>query len=116
LGSCAEGYTKIYREKATGARPDRRELMKLLKALAPGDMVSGDADRPLGPLDLRPVRHRQADRGRRRTVPVLAEPRALRRSCRGSGQPYWLGQVVLRPTAKYRHYFMDEPASRCPKN
>jgi DNA invertase Pin-like site-specific DNA recombinase len=40
LGSCAEGCTKIYREKATGARPDRRELMKLLKALAPGDMVT----------------------------------------------------------------------------
>jgi DNA invertase Pin-like site-specific DNA recombinase len=40
LGSCAEGCTKIYREKATVARPDRRELMKLLKALAPGDMVT----------------------------------------------------------------------------
>src|ERR1700684_312149 len=36
----AEGCTKIYREKASGARPDRRELLKLLKALAPGDVVT----------------------------------------------------------------------------
>jgi DNA invertase Pin-like site-specific DNA recombinase len=34
------GCTKIYREKATGARPDRRVLLKLLKALAPGDVVT----------------------------------------------------------------------------
>ena len=34
------GCTKIYREKATGARPDRRELLKMLKALAPGDVVT----------------------------------------------------------------------------
>jgi len=35
-----EGCAKIYREKASGARPDRRELLKLLKALAPGDVVT----------------------------------------------------------------------------
>jgi DNA invertase Pin-like site-specific DNA recombinase len=34
------GCIKIYREKATGARPDRRALLKLLKALAPGDVVT----------------------------------------------------------------------------
>jgi len=34
------GCAKIYREKATGARPDRRELLKLLKALGPGDVVT----------------------------------------------------------------------------
>jgi len=34
------GCAKIYRERATGARPDRRELLKLLKALAPGDVVT----------------------------------------------------------------------------
>ena len=34
------GCAKIYREKATGARPDRRELLKLLRALAPGDVVT----------------------------------------------------------------------------
>ncbi|HEY3848637.1 MAG TPA: recombinase family protein, partial [Acetobacteraceae bacterium] len=34
------GCTKIYREKVTGARPDRRELLKMLKTLAPGDVVT----------------------------------------------------------------------------
>ena len=34
------GCTKIYREKVTGAHRDRRELLKLLKALAPGDVVT----------------------------------------------------------------------------
>jgi DNA invertase Pin-like site-specific DNA recombinase len=34
------GCTKIYREKATTARPDRRALLKLLTALAPGDVVT----------------------------------------------------------------------------
>ena len=34
------GCTKIYREKVTGARADRRELLKLLKALGPGDVVT----------------------------------------------------------------------------
>ena len=31
--------TKIYREKASGAQADRRELLRLLKGLAPGDVV-----------------------------------------------------------------------------
>src|SRR5690348_4369054 len=35
----AEGCAKIYREKASGAQADRRELLKLLKELAPGDVV-----------------------------------------------------------------------------
>src|SRR5438067_3965436 len=30
----------IYREKVTGTRADRRELLKMLKALAPGDEVT----------------------------------------------------------------------------
>ena len=30
----------IYREKATGARPDRRELNRMLNKLAPGDVVT----------------------------------------------------------------------------
>src|ERR1700674_6057569 len=34
------GCTKIYREKVTGAHSDRRELLKMLKALAPGDVVT----------------------------------------------------------------------------
>src|SRR6266478_9343961 len=33
-------YAKIYREKVTGAHSDRRELLKLLHALAPGDVVT----------------------------------------------------------------------------
>ena len=33
------GCTKIYREKVTGAHSDRRELLKMLAALAPGDVV-----------------------------------------------------------------------------
>src|SRR5438309_3213832 len=36
----AQGCSRIYREKASGAQPDRRELLKLLKALAPGDVVT----------------------------------------------------------------------------
>jgi hypothetical protein len=34
------GCTKIYREKVTGAQSDRRELLKMLKGLAPGDVVT----------------------------------------------------------------------------
>ncbi len=34
------GCTKIYREKVTGAHSDRRELLKMLHALAPGDVVT----------------------------------------------------------------------------
>src|SRR6201997_421174 len=30
----------IYREKVTGTRPDRRELLRMLKRLAPGDVVT----------------------------------------------------------------------------
>jgi DNA invertase Pin-like site-specific DNA recombinase len=36
----AAGCSKIYREKVTGARADRRELLRLLAALAPGDVVT----------------------------------------------------------------------------
>ena len=34
------GCAKIYREKVTGAHSDRRELLKMLKALTPGDVVT----------------------------------------------------------------------------
>ena len=34
------GCTKTYREKVTGAHNDRRELLKMLKHLAPGDVVT----------------------------------------------------------------------------
>jgi DNA invertase Pin-like site-specific DNA recombinase/predicted nucleotidyltransferase len=36
----AAGCAKIYREKASGARADRRELQRLLKDLAAGDVVT----------------------------------------------------------------------------
>ena len=36
----AAGCSKIPREKVTGAHSDRRELLKMLKALAPGDVVT----------------------------------------------------------------------------
>jgi DNA invertase Pin-like site-specific DNA recombinase len=36
----AAGCSKIYREKATGAKADRRELLKLLAAVQPGDVVT----------------------------------------------------------------------------
>src|SRR2546421_7362819 len=34
------GCSKIYREKVTGAHSDRRELVKMLHALAPGDVMT----------------------------------------------------------------------------
>ena len=34
------GCTKIYREKVTGAHNDRRELLRMLDHLAPGDVVT----------------------------------------------------------------------------
>jgi DNA invertase Pin-like site-specific DNA recombinase len=34
------GSTKIYREKVTGAHSDRRQLLKKLDAVAPGDVVT----------------------------------------------------------------------------
>jgi DNA invertase Pin-like site-specific DNA recombinase len=36
----AEGCAKIYREKASGAQADRRELLQMLKDLAAGDVVT----------------------------------------------------------------------------
>ena len=35
----AAGCAKIYREKATGSRADRRELLTMLKHIADGDVV-----------------------------------------------------------------------------
>jgi DNA invertase Pin-like site-specific DNA recombinase len=36
----ADGCARIYREKASGARADRRELLRLLKGLSRGDVVT----------------------------------------------------------------------------
>jgi len=38
FGISAAGCTKIYREKVAGAPSDRRELLKMLHAFAPGDV------------------------------------------------------------------------------
>ena len=35
-----EGCAKIYREKASGAQADRRELLRMLKAVSSGDVVT----------------------------------------------------------------------------
>jgi DNA invertase Pin-like site-specific DNA recombinase len=35
-----EGGAKIFREKASGAQADRRQLLRLLKGLTPGDVVT----------------------------------------------------------------------------
>ncbi len=35
-----EGCVKIYREKASGAKADRRELLKMLKAVGSGDVIT----------------------------------------------------------------------------
>ncbi len=40
LRAAACSSRSIYREKATGARPDRRELNRMLGKLAPGDVVT----------------------------------------------------------------------------
>jgi len=36
------GCTKIYREKLTGARADRRQLLDMLKHLVPGRLGDGN--------------------------------------------------------------------------
>ena len=36
----AAGCARIFREKVTGARADRRELLRMMAALAPGDVVT----------------------------------------------------------------------------
>jgi len=36
----ADGCAKMYREKASGAQADRRELLRMLKDITPGDVVT----------------------------------------------------------------------------
>jgi DNA invertase Pin-like site-specific DNA recombinase len=36
----AEGCARIFREQVSGARADRRELLRMLKSLSPGDVVT----------------------------------------------------------------------------
>ena len=69
----------IYREKVTGARPDRRELNRMLGKLGPGDVVTVTRiDRRA--QDLRFLRHRQA-----RIVDAKAQFRSLAEPWADSG-------------------------------
>jgi hypothetical protein len=67
----AHGCAKVYREKASGARADRRELQRLLKDLAPGDMVTVTRDRSPTLLDAQSVRHCQNYRRYGRAIPLI---------------------------------------------
>jgi DNA invertase Pin-like site-specific DNA recombinase len=60
----------IYREKVTGARADRLELLRMLNRRAPGDVVTVTRIDRLARKHLRRVRHRQAHRGRQGAIPV----------------------------------------------
>jgi DNA invertase Pin-like site-specific DNA recombinase len=53
---------------------DRRELLKMLKAIGPGDVVTVTRIDPRGPKHVRPVRNRQADRGRQGAIPFSGGP------------------------------------------
>src|ERR1700747_467429 len=70
----AEGCARIYREKMGSVRPDRRELLKLLKALGPGDVVTVTRiDRlPRSPFDLFAIVKQIVDAGGQ--FRSLAEP------------------------------------------
>src|SRR5215469_4689461 len=66
----------IYREKVTGARPDRRELLRMLRRLTPGDVaIVTRIDRPArSTLDLFGIIKRIVDA--KAQFRSLAEPRA----------------------------------------
>jgi DNA invertase Pin-like site-specific DNA recombinase len=68
----AEGCAKIYRETASGARPHRRELLKMPRALAPSDLVTVKRIDRLtrSTLDLFTIV--KPDNGRDRTVQITS--------------------------------------------
>jgi hypothetical protein len=57
--------------EADRARPDRRELNRMLGKLARGDMVTVTRVNRLARSTFRPVWHRQAYRGRQGAIPIL---------------------------------------------
>jgi DNA invertase Pin-like site-specific DNA recombinase len=61
----------IYREKVTGARGDRRQLLKMLNALDAGDIVIVTRIDRVARSTLRPVRNRQAHPRRQGEIPIL---------------------------------------------
>ncbi|MGC8536921.1 MAG: recombinase family protein [Rhizomicrobium sp.] len=70
----AAGCTKIFREKVTGARADRRELLKMLRYVAAGDVVTATriGRLALSTLDLFAIVRQIADVGA--LFRSLAEP------------------------------------------
>ena len=68
----ADGCKLIYREKVTGARADRRELLKLLTAITPGDVVTRIDRLARAPLDLFAIVKQIVDAGGQ--FRALAEP------------------------------------------
>ena len=60
----------IYKEKVTGARPDRRELLRMLNRLAPGDVVTVTRIDRLARSTFDLFGYRQAHRGREGAIPV----------------------------------------------
>jgi DNA invertase Pin-like site-specific DNA recombinase len=54
----AAGCEKVYAEKISGARSDRPELARMLKALAPGDIIIVTRLDRLGSVHPRPASHR----------------------------------------------------------
>jgi predicted site-specific integrase-resolvase len=70
------GCGTIYREKASGARAERRELLKMLKTLAPGDDVAVT----------------RIDRLARSTFDLFAIVKRIRRE-----RPQWADCRLLRP-------------------
>ena len=71
----AEGCAKIYREKASGARADRRELLRMLKAIGSGDVVT------VTRIAYRPGRLRRAS-------DAAAEAEPLGRALRASSEDH----------------------------
>jgi Resolvase, N terminal domain len=92
------GCTKIYREKATGARPDRRKLLKLLTALALGDVVTVTRiDRLARSIfDLFSIVKQIVDKGGQ--FRSLAEPRHCNRHrALDDRRVWWTGRRGARP-------------------
>ena len=56
-------YRRSYREKVSGVPADPAAVAPVPKRPHPRRRGDGDEDRPPRPLNLRPVRNRQADRG-----------------------------------------------------
>jgi hypothetical protein len=88
------GCTKIYREKVTGARADRRQLLDMLKHLAAGDVVTVT----------------RIDRLARSTFDLFA---IVKRIVDAKAQVSILGRTVGRH--RHQHRALDDCCSRRPR-